>query len=144
MTIRKTPSTAYKPGQSGNPAGRPKGCRNRATQAVLALMEGAGEEIVRAVVDAAKAGDLTAARMVIDRLAPPAKERPISIDNFPSTETVAGISQAQQIILNEVAIGNLTPGEGATLSGIAEARRKALESEELSERIAQLEKRMAK
>jgi len=107
-------------------------------------MEGAGEEIVRAVVDAAKAGDLTAARMVIDRLAPPAKERPISIDNFPSTDTVAGISQAQQLILNEVAIGNLTPGEGATLSGIAEARRKALESEELSERIAQLEKRMAK
>tara|TARA_B100000676_G_scaffold312672_1_gene388129 strand:+ start:3148 stop:3261 length:114 start_codon:yes stop_codon:yes gene_type:complete len=32
--------TRYKPGQSGNPTGRPKGARNKATVAAEALLEG--------------------------------------------------------------------------------------------------------
>jgi hypothetical protein len=129
----------WKPGQSGNPMGRPKGARNKATLAVLALMESGAKEITQAVIDQAKAGDLTAARMVLDRLAPPAKERPVSLD-LPDTGTAQGVSEAQAAILQAVAVGDLLPGEGATLAGIVETRRKALETEELERRITALEK----
>lgn len=142
--VRKKPATAYKPGQSGNPAGKPPGTRSKATQAVLALMEGAGDDIVRAVIKAAQGGDLTAAKMVIDRLAPPAKERPVSLPDFPDTSTIQGVNQAQQVILEAVANGDLMPGEAATLSSITEARRKSLETQELTDRIDQLERRLKK
>ena len=35
--------------------------------------------------------------------------------------------------------GNLLPGEGQTLSGIVEAKRRAIETQELADRITQLE-----
>lgn len=140
--MRRLPSTAFQPGQSGNPAGRPKGCRNKATQAVLALMEGAGEQIVQAVIRAAQSGDLAAAKMVIDRLAPPARERLVSLPDLPDTGTLAGIDQASQVILEAAASGDLTPGEASTLSGIVEVRRRVLETRELGDRLEALEERL--
>jgi hypothetical protein len=138
MTERKAPPKAWKPGQSGNIKGKPVGARNKATVAVLALMESGAREITEAVVEAAKGGDLVAARMILDRLAPPAKERPISID-LPDIATVEGVSAAQQVIVQAVAAGDLLPGEGTALAGIVENRRKAIETEELERRIAVLE-----
>jgi hypothetical protein len=75
---------------------------------------------------------------VIERLVPPAKERPVFLE-LPSTETAVGIAQAQQAILQAVAAGDLLPGEAATLAGIVEARRKAVETLELEQRISALE-----
>lgn len=137
---RKTPPHAWKPGQSGNPKGKAAGSRNKATAMVLNLMETGAREITDAVITAAKGGDLTAARMVLDRLAPPAKERPVSMD-MPDTGTAAGVSAAQEAILQAVATGELLPGEAATLAGIVEGRRRALETQELEQRIAALENR---
>jgi hypothetical protein len=135
---QSTRPTLWKPGQSGNPAGKPPGTRNKATQMVLALMESGAEEITRAIIDAARKGDIAAARLVIERLAPPARERPISLD-LPDTSTVAGVSQAQQAVLEAVGAGELLPTEGSTLATILESRRKAIETEELERRIAALE-----
>lgn len=129
---------AWKKGESGNPAGKPQGTRHKATMAVLALMEGGAEEITRAVVDAARAGDLAAARLVLDRLVPPSKERPITV-NLPATDTAEGIDKASQAVLEAVAGGELLPGEGQALVGIIEGRRKAMETLELEQRIAALE-----
>lgn len=139
MTARKTPPAAWKPGQSGNPAGKPKGSRNHATRAVLALLEGEAETITRVAIEAAKAGDLMAVRLVLDRLVPNAKERTVELPDMPDTSTSAGVSQAQQRILESVAAGAITPGEANTLAGVLEQRRKALETVELEQRIAALE-----
>ena len=135
---RKPPTTAWKPGTSGNPRGKRAGTRNKATEMVMTLMEGGAKEITEAVVKAAKDGDMTAARFILDRLAPPAKERPISLA-LPSTSTAAGIVEAQAAILEAVAVGDLMPGEATALAGIVEARRKAIETAELEARIAALE-----
>jgi hypothetical protein len=128
----------WKPGQSGNPKGRPRGSRNRVTLVALAAMEDGADAIARKVVDLAKAGDISAARLVLERLIPPAKERPVFLE-LPSTETAEGIAQAQAAILQAVAAGDLLPGEAATLAGIVEARRKAVETLELEQRITALE-----
>ncbi|WP_153109945.1 DUF5681 domain-containing protein [Propionivibrio limicola] len=137
---RKAPPQAWKPGQSGNPKGKPAGTRNKATTMLLTLMENGAKEITEAVIEAAKAGDLSAARLVLDRLCPPARERPISLE-LPETSTIAGISAAQQAIFKAVADGQLLLGEATTLSGLIEAQRKALETIELETRIAALEEK---
>ena len=65
--MKRTPKQGgYRPGQSGNPAGRPKGARHRATVAIEALLEGQGGAIARKTIEAAKAGDTVAIRLVLD------------------------------------------------------------------------------
>ncbi len=128
----------WKKGESGNPTGKPAGARNKATVMVLKIMETGAKEIADAVVDLARGGDLTAARLVLERLVPPAKERSIFLA-LPDTSTANGVAEAQQAILQAVAAGDLLPGEGATLAGIVEARRKAVETQELEQRISALE-----
>lgn len=140
MAMKKTHPAQFKPGQSGNPSGKPKGTRSHATRALLQMMEGDAQEITQAVIDAAKGGDMGAARFVIDRIVPAARERTINLD-LPSVSTPNDAATAQARILQAVADGEVTPGEGNTLSGIVEARRKALETEELERRITALEAR---
>lgn len=135
---KKAPAHAWKKGQSGNPKGKPYGTRNKATQMVLGLMEGAAEEITKAVLDAARGGDLSAAKMVLERLAPPMRERPINID-LPDTGTAQGCADASNAVLQAVGVGDLLPGEGATLAGIIENRRRSIETLELEARIVTLE-----
>lgn len=133
-TTGRTPSGRFGP---GNP-GRPKGARHKSTLAILALMEGEAESITRTCIEAAKAGDLTAIRLVLDRLLPPAKERPLRV-KLPDVVSLEDVAQAQAAILKAVAAGELLPTEGATLAGIVESRRKAIETAELEARVSALE-----
>ena len=57
----------WKKGQSGNPNGRAAGSRNRATLAIEALLEGEGEALTRKAIELAKAGDMAALRLCLDR-----------------------------------------------------------------------------
>jgi hypothetical protein len=133
-----TKAPGWKKGQSGNPKGRPKGSRNRATLLALAAMEGELDAVVRVILRAAKAGDMAAARLVVDKLIPASKERPVSIV-LPDTGTADGCAQAQNAVLQSIADGELLPGEGAVLAGIVENRRRAIETIELEQRITTLE-----
>lgn len=138
MNKRNLPRTAFKPGTSGNPRGKPRGTLNKATHAVLALLEGEADAITRVCIEAAKQGDMTAVRLVLERLCPPARERPLNIE-LPNVATISGIAEAQAAVVEAVAVGDLLPGEAATLANIIEARRKSLESLELEARISALE-----
>ena len=136
--MAKTPSKAFKPGVSGNPAGKPKGATNHATRLVMGLMHEGAAEVARVIIEAARGGDLSAAKLVLDRLAPPMRERPINIE-LPATETAQGCSKAQDAILQAVGVGDLLPGEGVALAGIVENRRRAIETIDLENRITTLE-----
>ena len=63
-------NTKIRPGASGNPAGKPKGTRHRATQMAEKLMENDATDVVNAVITAAKQGDMVAARLILERIAP--------------------------------------------------------------------------
>ena len=60
----------FKKGQSGNPAGPAKGTRHKITMLAEKLLEDDRDDIVRAVIAAAKGGDPTAMRLCIERLSP--------------------------------------------------------------------------
>ena len=139
MTETTTPKQGgFKPGQSGNPAGRPKGARHRSTVAIEALLDGEGEAITRKAIEAAKAGDMVAIRLVLDRICPPRKTRPVHIE-LPPIHDARGVAEAQQEVLRAACAGELLPDEAHALTGLLEARRQSLETQELEVRLSELE-----
>ena len=132
-------NTRGRPFPPGNP-GKPRGARHRATLMAEQLMEGDVEAVVRAVIAAAKGGDMTAARLVLERIAPPRKGRPV-VFALAAAETAEDVAKAQGAVIAAVAIGDLTPDEGAAVAGLLETRRKAIETVEIERRLADLEKR---
>jgi hypothetical protein len=129
------------PFKKGNP-GRPKGSRHKTTLAIQALLDGEGEALTRKAVDMALAGDTTALRLCLERLAPPRKDSPVRFD-LPPMEGAANAAAAMGAILASVASGDLTPSEATSLAGLVEAYRKALEATELETRIKTLEDKQA-
>ena len=130
--------TRFKPGQSGNPSGRPKGARHRTTVAIEALLEGEGEALTRKAIDLAKAGDMQALRLCMDRLAPPRRDSPVAFD-LPEMKTVSDAVLAMGALVKAVAEGDLTPTEAAELTRMVQAFAKIIETAEFEERIRRLE-----
>jgi hypothetical protein len=128
----------FKPGQSGNPAGKPKGCRHKATRAVMELLDGQAEKITQKAVSMALAGDTTALRLVLERIVPPRKDAPITLE-LPKLESAEDATRAVADILEAVGRGELTPSEGQTLTAMIEAFRKNLETQEIEKRLRKLE-----
>jgi hypothetical protein len=129
----------FMPGVSGNPSGRPKGAYSKTTRIVQNLLAEEAEEVARVVLEAAKGGDLTAAKLVLDKLVPAAKDAPVSEPVDLPELTAEGLPKAVEMIVQSVACGKLLPGEGQALIGMLEGLRKSLEFAELEKRIAALE-----
>ena len=131
---------AFKKGQSGNPAGKRPGTRHKATLEALELLEGDLKAITKVCIEKAKGGDLLACKLILDKLIPNRRERPVNL-KVPKVETAAEIPKALGAILEAVAQGTLTPGEGQSLAAMLEAYRKGLEMADLEARVAALEKK---
>ena len=131
----------FRKGQSGNPAGRPRGSRNEATLAAEALLEGEACELTRKAIELAKSGNLAALRLCLDRILAPRRSRPVTFD-LPSTETAEDISAAYQAVLRAVAESQLTLDEAQQVVNILEAKRRAIETVDLAEDVAALKKRV--
>ena len=68
----------FQPGQSGNPAGRRRGSRNKATLAAATLVDREALGLTRRAVEAALAGDMLAMKLCLERLLPRCHERPVT------------------------------------------------------------------
>jgi Family of unknown function (DUF5681) len=79
--------TQFKPGQSGNPAGKPKGTRNATTLALEALLDGQASALTEKAINLALAGDMAALRLCLDRILPPRKDSPVAFD-LPEMKTL--------------------------------------------------------
>jgi hypothetical protein len=124
-------------GQSGNPAGRPRGARNKRTLTLENIMEGESEVITRKVMEMAKGGHMGAIRLVIDRLAPIQKDRPVDFE-LPPLNTPADAVAAAAAIVAAVAAGDLTPLEAAQISKVVHAYVQALEAHVFEQTLAKL------
>jgi len=132
----------FRKGQSGNPSGRQPGSRNKATLAVEALLDGEAEALTRKAVELALAGDTTALRLCLDRLAPPRKGRPITLEVGDVT-SLNDLSAVQGEVVAALARGELTPEEAADVASVVEKLGQAWERRDLEERIQALEDRTA-
>ena len=116
---RKTDGTF----SAGNP-GRPKGARNRTTQAALALLEGEAEALARKAVDMALAGDPVALKLCMDRVAPPRRDAPVVFD-LPALTDSSIAPDAARAVLEAVGGGWITPSEAETVLKLVESWRQA-------------------
>ena len=131
---RTKPPRAWKPGQSGNPAGRKPG-----TGEVAKLRAAIAEHvpaIVARLTEAALAGDVAAARLLLERTVAPLKasEVPVSIA-MPD----GPLADQGRAVMAGVANAGLAPGQGAALLASLGALAKLVEADELERRICALE-----
>lgn len=131
----RTPDGKFAP---GNP-GKPKGARHRATLAVEALIEGSAESLSQKAVDMALAGDTTALKLCLDRIAPPRKDSPVRFD-LPDLQGPTGVLKGFEAVLSEISAGHVTPAEGTALVAFLEGYRRACETSDIEQRLAALER----
>ena len=139
-TSKKQPGRPFTPGVSGNPAGRPKGALNHATRAAMALMQGQVEQLTQTVINAALAGDMTAMKLVFERLVPTVKEAPIEPGAVTLPElTSSSVPDAVAAVVQAVAEGLLPPGQGQQIVAMLDGYRKSVELAEIEARLTALE-----
>lgn len=137
MTDRKYGRNADGTFGTGNP-GKPKGTRHKATQAALALLDGEAETLTRQAVTMALGGDGAALRLCLERIAPARRDAPVTF-NLPPMQSAADAAKAAGAVLEAVALGDLTPTEGAHIMALVETYRRTLETTELEARVTALE-----
>ncbi len=114
-------------GQSGNPAGKKPGTRNRATLLREALADGEEIRVARIVIDKALAGDGVAARFLIDRLMPRPRDRAIELD-LPEGNTAVDALAASNATVAAMAAGEITPDEALRVTRVLDGRLRALKA----------------
>jgi hypothetical protein len=110
----RTATGQFAPGHSGNPAGRPKGARNRATLAAAALLEENAEALLRTLIDGALGGNVAVARFLAGRLCPANAERTIALDVAPGRE--GDFLHVHALALRAMADGEITPKEALAVA----------------------------
>lgn len=135
------PGGRWQKGQSGNPAGRPKGSLSKRDKIVHALSDD-GPAVARVVVDAALAGDMQAAGLVLSRLLPPVRAQAERVQ-FELTSDRPLSEQAQEI-LQAVADGKLDADTARILIGCIQSVSGIKATEELEQRIIVLEAKEVK
>ena len=129
----------FKKGHSGNPAGKAPGTRHKATQAALNLLDGEAEDLSRKAVEMALAGDTTALRLCLERIAPPMKEHYLTGMDLPEINEPSNVLEAIAEVGRRLATGDLLPSQAAALLNVFEHHRRHFERTDLEERIRQLE-----
>jgi hypothetical protein len=136
--IQELKAMPFQKGQSGNPAGRPRGALNRATVLAQTLLSERAESIAGKVIELAERGDMTALRVCMDRLVPVIKHQPIAVE-LPPIEKPADSVDAAASIAAAVAAGELTATEAAELAKVVDVYVRAVDSKGFDERLSKLE-----
>jgi hypothetical protein len=135
QTIDRDNKGRFRPGCSGNPAGKKPGTRNRATILREALRDGEDTSVARVVIDKAIAGDAVAARFVLERLEPKPRGRPIHLD-IPKGESPAGeVVATFNAALRAMAAGEITPDEAVSVARFLEGRMRVLKAWQLEQKL---------
>ena len=130
----------FEKGQSGNPAGRKPGSKNRSTLMMEALLEGEGECLLRAVISRAMEGDPVSMRLCLDRISPRLRLRddPIEFD-LPQINSVADLLPALSAIAAGLAAGKLTAEQAGHLSQFVHRWTEAVEVVDFEARLKKIE-----
>jgi hypothetical protein len=134
----KIPANQWKPGQSGNPAGRPPG--QSAITRLRAQLEPDAPQILETMVAAAKGGDVQAARLILERILPSFKPTEQAMELALEGKTLTDKGRA---VLDAVSAGELAPGHGSQLIAAIGTLARVAEIDDLERRIAELERSSA-
>ena len=132
----RNPQGRFEKGVSGNPRGRPKGARSRATLVAEALRAGEGETLLRNAIEAGVAGKWGPNRFVLEWLHPRPRGREVEFDLPLGATAEAGLA-CWDALIGAVGAGEMTPDEAATVARLLEARERAAARLRLGRRLAE-------
>ena len=106
-------------GQSGNPAGKPRGTRSKANLLAEGLVADAAEAIIQTFIERALDGDMQALLLAMKWFVPPCRQQPLQFA-LPSLETLADAPRAISCITAGLSKGDLTLGQAQGLVGLVQ------------------------
>src|SRR5260370_2439083 len=98
----------FQKGQSGNPAGRPRGARNRKMIVLQSMLDEDGEAILAQAMKMAKAGNIFALRLCLERLLPKRRHEPLQCELPPICKAADAVT-AMGNIADAVGTGDSPP-----------------------------------
>ena len=122
---------AFKKGESGNPAGRPRGSVNKS----LRLLRDAAEAILPSLIERAKDGDLEVQKLILDRGIP--RLRAVSMPEALALPDGTLTDQAKALVAL-IAEGNLSTTVAAEIAGIITASARVEEVDQLRDELKAL------
>src|SRR5437879_5723829 len=125
-------------GQSGNPAGRPRGCRDKGNRAAESYLDSHSEALLQRAVELALAGDASHMRLCVERIVAPRRERTVEFA-MPPMRSAADLAGAMGAVAEAAARGLLTPGEAVAFARIAEAMAEAIDTTDFDRRLTAIE-----
>lgn len=128
----------FRPGISGNPAGKKPGTRHRVTRLVEKLLDGEAKTLTRKAIDLALEGDVTALRLCLERIAPVRKGRTVALD-LPNIEKPEDVLAAMSRVVAALGNGDVTTEEATAIAGVIEIHRRTVETADLDARLKRLE-----
>ena len=136
--LKKPRGKPFAKGVSGNPAGRPQGSRNRSTALRDLISDDQSEAILNTMIKAAMEGNLTAARYLLDRVAPASHSQSIMIA-LPPIETVEAGAKAIDATLKAVGQGDIPLNEAKEMIELIKDRIKLIETVGFEQRLLKVE-----
>ncbi len=125
----------FKPGQSGNPLGKPKGAKHASTKLRDAIASDL-QAIVAALVEKAKEGDTAAAALLFSRTLPPL--RPMS-DSPEVPLSGSTLDERAEAVTSAALSGQISPTGATELMGLLTQQARIHEVSELAERLERIE-----
>lgn len=128
-----TAGTRFRPGRSGNPAGRPPGARNRATLLREAALAERAVGVMEDLLAKAEAGDRGAARLVLARLLPARLGPGIEL---PATTNIDDLTDAIDALAAATAAGEIGAGEANAIARLLQLQLRAFEVRIEADKVA--------
>jgi hypothetical protein len=125
-------------GESGNPAGRAVGSRNRRTLAAEAKLFAHADELVADLVQRALRGEPAAMRLCAERVLPIGRGRPLPID-LPPIRHVNDARVAAKAIMEALKEGELAAREAVDLLRVVEGLTRLCGTVAICKKIARIE-----
>jgi len=133
--MTKKRDTRFQPGQSGNPAGRPRGS-GLAGKLRKAIQKDA-EEVIQMLIEQAKGGDITAAKILLDRIVPTLRPEAQAVEV--KQLGTGGLVERAEAVMAAAANGELAPDVAAQLVTSVATLARVVEVDEIERRLSALE-----
>lgn len=130
----------FKPGQSGNPAGRKPGTKTARTKLVEALADDL-PGLLAATKEAALGGDMVAMRLLLERALPVNKQAGALLD-LPAMQDATDLTGKATAVLDAIANGEVPPEVGAQLVTAITSAARVAELDALTARLDDMEERL--
>lgn len=133
--MSRTEKGQFAKGQSGNPAGRPRGALGKVTRWREALSVH-GDDLFKVAVEHALNGDMTALKLCLERISPPVKSTSDPVEFSLHGDT---LSEKAESVLTAIADGQIDVDSGRKLIGAISDLGRIIEVDSILERLEALE-----